>query len=490
MSTGATPATRIRVLWDRPPRGDGDYVLYWMVAARRTRHNFALQRALELARELSRPLVVLEPLRCGYRWASDRMHAFVLDGMRSNRRAFERARIDYYPYVEPEPDAGKGLLAAFDERACVVVTDDAPSFFLPRMLASARLDVRSRMEAVDSNGLLPLRSASRAFARAVDFRRFLQRELPAHLEELSAATPLANRGLHRLGAWPEAIARRWPIANALLEGDARATLGDLPLDHTVAPVAGVDGGEEAGARVLDAFLAERLAAYDEGDKHVERHATSGLSPYLHFGHVAAHDVFRAVVAHEEWAPERLAPTANGKRAGWWGMSAAAEAFLDQLVTWRELGWNASTHEAGFGAYESLPDWARATLAEHEDDERPHTYSLEQFEQAETHDTLWNAAQRQLRGEGTIHTYLRMLWGKKILHWSPSARAAHDVMVELNNKYALDGRDPNSNSGILWTLGKFDRAWGPERPIFGKVRYMTSDNTRRKLRVDAYVERWS
>jgi deoxyribodipyrimidine photo-lyase len=143
----------------------------------------------------------------------------------------------------------------------------------------------------------------------------------------------------------------------------------------------------------------------------------------------------------------------------------------------------------YDQYDSLPDWAQKTLKEHAGDSRPFVYSLEEFATAATHDPLWNAAQVQLARQGRIHNYLRMLWGKKILHWSESPRAALQIMIELNNKYALDGRNPNSYSGIFWVLGRYDRAWGPEREIFGKVRYMTSENTARKVRVKPYIEKF-
>ncbi len=142
----------------------------------------------------------------------------------------------------------------------------------------------------------------------------------------------------------------------------------------------------------------------------------------------------------------------------------------------------------YDQYESLPDWAQATLAKHAGDPRKFVYSLAELAAARTHDPLWNAAQRQLLADGRMHNYLRMLWGKKILEWSPSPRAALSQMIELNDKYALDGRDPNSYSGIFWTLGRYDRPWGPERPIFGTVRYMSSDNTARKLDVKGYLAR--
>jgi deoxyribodipyrimidine photo-lyase len=194
-------------------------------------------------------------------------------------------------------------------------------------------------------------------------------------------------------------------------------------------------------------------------------------------------------AREGWREARLGRRRDGKREGFWGMSREAEAFLDELVTWRELGLNFCARREDYDRYESLPEWARRTLEAHAADRRTHLYDLDAFARAATHDPVWNAAQRQLLAEGRIHNYLRMLWGKKILEWTPHPREALRVMIELNNKYALDGRDPNSYSGIFWVLGRYDRPWAPERPIFGVVRYMSSDNTVRKLRIKRYLERW-
>jgi len=172
------------------------------------------------------------------------------------------------------------------------------------------------------------------------------------------------------------------------------------------------------------------------------------------------------------------------------MSRSAETFLDQLITWRELGYNMCAHMPLYDRYESLPAWSQESLDRHRKDPRPYLYGLERFENAETHDPLWNAAQMQLKREGRLHNYLRMLWGKKILEWSRSPEGALDIMIHLNNKYALDGRNPNSYSGIFWILGRYDRPWAPERPVLGRIRYMSSDNTRRKLRLKQYLSRYS
>jgi deoxyribodipyrimidine photo-lyase len=300
------------------------------------------------------------------------------------------------------------------------------------------------------------------------------------------ADPFAAARLPKLDGLPNDVVRRWPPADleTLLSADGLAA---LPIDHTVGP-ASFPGGPTAARQTLDRF-AGRLDRYLDDRNEPDADAASGLSPYLHFGHISAHEVFRALVEREGWTPDKLSTKPTGQREGWWNLSPAAEAFLDQLITWRELGYNMAALAADYDRYESLPDWARATLAQHARDRREHVYTLAQFTAAQTHDPLWNAAQTQLAREGRLHNYLRMLWGKKILEWTVSPAEALAVMIELNNRYAVDGRDPNSYSGIFWCLGRYDRPWS-ERPIFGKIRYMSSANTARKLSVTAYLTRYS
>jgi len=484
----SVPALRITRPNDRPVRQGGDFVLYWMTSARRRRRNFALQRAVDWCRELGKPLLVLEALRCGYRWASDRIHRFVLDGMRDNAAAFAAGGAAHYAYVEPEVDAGKGLLRALSEQACVVVGDEFPAFMLPPMTSAAAGQVACAFELVDGNGLLPLRAADKAFARAYDFRRFLQKVLPAHLEEAPAADPLARVDLPAPVQPSAAIRRRWPAANGDLLAGSADRLASLPIDHEVHVVTELPGGPEAGSARLRAFVGGGIEHYEERNRP-DADATSGLSPYLHFGHVGAHEVLAAVARPHAWTPARASPRATGQATGWWQLPAPVEGFLDQVVTWRELGCNGCFHIPNYDCYESLPAWARATLDAHAGDPRPHLYGRQEFEAARTHDPLWNAAQTQLRRDGIVHNYLRMLWGKKILEWSESPRAALAIMIELNNRWALDGRDPNSYTGITWCLGRYDRPWSPERPVFGHVRCMTSDSAMKKLRPRAYLARY-
>jgi deoxyribodipyrimidine photo-lyase len=482
------PEVRLRRVNERPIRPDAGFVLYWMTSYRRTRHNFALDRAVEHCLALGRPLLILEPLRCGHRWASARLHAFVLAGMRDNQAACRETGVAYLPYVEPEAGAGAGLLEALADRAAVVVTDDWPCFFVPRMVEAAGRKLEVRLEAVDGNGLYPMRATDKVFGRAFDLRRHLQKELAPHLEQVPSADPLARlAGLPR-AALPRPVTERWPAASEALLRVEPGALAGLGIDHGVAPSAVLPGGSAAGRARLADFVERRLERYAEGRNHPDDEVASGLSPYLHFGQVGSHEILAALAAREDWSPAALSPRTDGKSSGWWRMSAGAEAFLDELVTWRELGFNLGCHRPGdLDRYGSLPEWARKTLAEHEGDRREHLYTIDEFAESATHDEIWNAAQTELREDGRMHNYLRMLWGKKILEWTPTAEDALQVMVELNNRYAIDGRDPNSYSGIFWVLGRYDRPWAPERPVFGMIRYMSSDNTRRKLKLRGYLE---
>jgi len=474
---------------DKEASDSGDFVLYWMISFRRADYNFSLQRAVNWAQQLKKPLVILEALRTDYPWASERLHRFVIEGMADNANCFEKRPVYYYPYLETEQGAGKGLFKALASRACVVVSDHFPCFFLPRMLKAASRQTSVRLEVVDSNGLLPMQAAEKVFARAFDFRRFLQKNLLPHLAELPKKNPLSRIKLPVLKELPAEIAKRWPQANPADLLANSEYLSSLPIDHAVQQVRTL-GGSVAAQKTMREFLREKLSIYDSDRNQPEHEATSGLSPYLHFGHISAHRVFEEITSLERWTPDKIEAKSTGSSSGWWGTSPAAESFLDELITWRELGYNMCWQRADYDQYESLPDWARQTLAEHASDPRGYVYSLEEFELAKTHNQLWNAAQQQLVREGRIHNYLRMLWGKKILEWSASPRDALNTMIELNNKYALDGRNPNSYSGIFWVLGRYDRAWGPERPVFGKIRYMSSANTARKVRVKQYIEKYT
>ncbi|MBC7966850.1 MAG: deoxyribodipyrimidine photolyase [Fuerstia sp.] len=486
-----TPAVRVRDLNSQPVRPDGKFVVYWMTAYRRLSSNFALQRAAEQACAYHKPLLIVEALRLDYPWASRRLHAFVLQGMRDNRDHALRHSQCYVPFVETTAGQGTGMMEWLASQAAMIVTDDFPCFFLPRMINAVARRIGVKLEVVDSNGLFPMHVADSEFPTAYAFRRYLQKNLSVYLPVMPESEPLANPEIPRLTVPPAELTARWPSADlSLLNCEAEA-LDRLPIDQVVRE-ATMTGGPNAARKQLDSFLESRLSRYAEDRNQPDEDASSGLSPYLHFGHISAHEVFQRLAAQEDWSIGSLADPkkTRGSRAGWWGMSENAESFLDELVTWRELGFNMCSRRQDFDRYESLPEWAQTTLEIHESDPRPVVYSFDQMRNAETHDPLWNAAQYQLTSTGRMHNYLRMLWGKKILEWSATPRDALDTMIELNNRFAVDGRNPNSYSGIFWVLGRYDRAWGPERPIFGKIRYMTSENTARKLHLSKYLQQFS
>lgn len=483
----AVPAERVRALNDAPVRPERGYVLHWMLAARRVRSSPSLERAAELARELGRPLAVLEPLHLDDPYASDRHHAFAAQGMADTARRLA-GRVRYLPFVERARGEGEALLEALAARACAVVTDDFPTVPVAGRLAGAAAALDVRLEAVDGSAVVPFRLAGRDFATAHAYRRFLQRALPAWLDRLPAPDPLARLPRVRAASLPREALRRWPAAAPADLARPARLLAALPIDHAI-PAVGARGGAEEGERRLRTFLAGGLDRYAERRNVPDEDAGSGLSPWLHHGHLSTFDVVRAVLRREGWTAPAVAPRIVGARAGWWGLAAPAEAFLDELVTWRELAFVTCAARADHAEYASLPGWARATLGRHAADRRPVAYGRDDLSAARTHDALWNAAQRQLVAEGRIHGYLRMLWGKKVLEWSASPEEALATLLDLNDRFALDGRDPCSVAGIAWCLGRYDRPWGPERPIFGTIRYMSSRNTARKVAVKRYLARF-
>ena len=460
-----------------------------MISARRLRSNFALQRAVELANELGLPLVILEALRCDYPWASERFHTFVLEGMAANAKAASRSRALYYPYVERHAGDGRGLLQAFSSQAAAIVTDWYPGFFIPSMLDRAARRIKSRLEAVDSNGLIPLADHGRPFPTARGYRAFVQRSLRAYLPHFPDVEPLealARRAERR--DVPSEISNRWPSTDVKVLRAPRNFVRQLPIDHAVGAVP-MHGGSDRAAAQLHQFIETRLHRYGDDSNHPDLDATSRLSPYLHFGHISAHEVFAAVMTAERWTTRKLSPGARGAREGWWGTSPSAAAFLDQLVVWRELAYNGAHYVPAYGSYPTLPAWARLTLEHHQSDRRSYIYDIETLDRAATHDEVWNAAMRQLKCEGWFHGYMRMLWGKKILEWSKAPATALAVMETLMNRYSLDGRDPISRASYAWVLGLYDRPW-PERPIFGVVRSMTSESAKRKLKLRNYLSTYA
>ena len=475
-------ALRLRPANDAEPNPKGAYVLYWMQIYRRLDRNHALDYALACARQFDRPLVVYEGLRLDYPWASRRLHAFVLEGMLDNRRRADRLGLNYWPFVETPKHSGRGLLRKLAKDAVLVVTDDYPCFIIPQQTAALARKTGTRVVAVDGNSIVPLAKLGEPVYAAAHLRPRIHRAF-------------AEAWTHRAGVRPripEAAKKRVdPPFELWQTNDLAGFLASLPIDASVTQVAEMPGGSTAAKARLKAFVAKRLHGYAEKRSQPTSpgagHA-SGLSPYLHFGHISIEEVVLAVLG-DDWSPDDLDRSHQGKREGFFSPSADVCSFLDEALTWRDIGlsWHRGRSADTASLATALPAWAQQTLKKHASDPREFTYSLEEWEAGATHDDLWNAAQRELVATGTIQNYLRMLWGKKVIEWSKSPEKAYRTLVHLNNKYALDGRDPNSYTGILWCFGLFDRPWAPERKVLGTIRYMSSDNTARKFKLAEYRE---
>ena len=434
------------------PNSDGKVVVYWMQRAQRARDNPALETAIAAANAVGKPPVVYFAMIAGVRGANLRHYRFMVEGLRELAEDLAERRIAFV--LRKSPD--HSVLRFCDEvRPALVVSDENPLRSAERARAQAAARLRCPFWTVDADVIVPSRLLQKEQYAARTIRPRIQAHLPRFLHPICRQVPrhvwIRPRRLHGLRA-------------------DLSVLDDFALDRSVSPVCTYRGGSHAADRVLRRFLRTRLRGYAEQRNHPERDATSQLSPYLHFGHIGPHTVALAVRAADAPARDR-------------------EAFLEQLIVRRELAVNFVRYNQAYDRLGSAEPWALRTLAAHRADPRPYRYTSRQLEQAETHDALWNAAQRQMVGTGWMHGYLRMYWAKKILEWSASPDTAYETAVTLNDRYELDGRDPNGYAGIAWAVaGKHDRAWGPERPIYGTIRYMSSANTARKFDSAAYIER--
>jgi len=470
---------------EKEPNPDGNYVLYWMQINRRFKYNYALEYAVGWANKLGKPLLIYEGLKSDYPWASDRFHHFLMEGMEENLEYAKGNNINYYSYLEDKSGAGSGLLYELAENACTVISDEFPVYIIREHNEKVGPKLEIPYITVDSNGLIPLGLTDKAPYNAYFFRKIMQRnflECFTNPPEKNPLEDLENKTKIRL---EDDFLSKYPPAEEKFK-NREEFISSLPINHYVGKIE-LQGTRRAALGKLGQFIQYGLSKYDENRNDPDENAASGLSPWLHFGKISGYEIVDTVLEHqpEGWSLDNI--TFNkGSTGGFFNGDPNVDAFLDEVITWREVGFHFAHHEPNYDQYETLPDWALETLEEHKGDPREYIYELEEFAQSQTHDEIWNAAQTQLREEGVMQNYLRMLWGKKVLEWTPNPEIALAYLIELNNRYAIDGRDPNSYSGIFWIFGRFDRAW-QERPIYGKVRYMTSDSTRKKLKLKQYLD---
>ena len=466
---------------------DGEYVLYWMQINRRFQYNYALEFAVAWANKLGKPLLVYEGLNVDYRWACDRFHHFIMQGMKENVFYATQKDINFISYVEPKKGDGKGLVYQLAEKACVVISDEYPVFIIRKHNEKIAEKLNVLYTTVDSNGLIPLGVTSKDPYSAYLFRKTMQKHFKEALTNPPKENPLSDLKNTSQVDLVDSIREKREITEKMLT-DIKAAIAQLDINHEVSTIE-MEGTRKAALSKFQDFLDNGLFEYGEKRNHPDEKKTSGLSPWLHFGKISAYEIVKRVLDHQtdDWDLDQLTPN-GGKNTGFFNGDESIQSFLDEVITWREVGFHYAHHVEGYDKFESLPEWALKTMEDHRNDKRDYVYSYEELEQSKTHDEIWNAAQTQLREEGIIHNYLRMLWGKKVIEWTPDHKTALEYLIELNNKFAIDGRDPNSYSGIFWCFGRFDRAW-QEREVFGKLRYMTSESTRKKVRLDQYLAKY-
>ncbi len=467
----------------RPVAG-GEFVLYWMQTTQRAHDNFALNFAIEQADLLGIPVLVYHGLRHDYPWASDRFHTWILQSVADLAAGFGAKGIQYAFWLSRSRGAftvwaagGKRELAdgglrgdtpllQLANRAALVVTDYFPTFIVPRQIRGLRHKTATPVIAVDSATLVPMAYHTREQSTARGIRTVLMNALEHFLWPVDNPVPNVRRRveLPESDEWVELS--QLTSRGAAAAGTIAALVASCDVDHSVPPSALFSGGTTPGRARLAAFLARGLPRYekDRNDPN-ETEAVSRLSPWLHFGNLSIHEVLLA--AREAGPADQYAK------------------FLDEALVWREVAHNFCHFNPKHRTTAGIPVWARDQLAAHEHDPRPAHYSLEELEQARTGEALWNAAQRSYLRDGWMHNYMRMLWGKSVLMWTRNATECLAVLEHLNNKYSLDGRDPNSYGGVMWTFGKFDRPFYP-RPIFGNVRYQSLRAAKGKFDVPRYI----
>ena len=443
--------TRLMKLNNQAPILENEFVIYWMQSSQRTFYNHALEYAIEKANEYRKSLIVYFGLTDSYPEANERHYYFMLEGLKEVRRELEKRGIRFI-IEKNSPEIGIVNLA---KEAVSVIVDQGYLRIEKkwRRYVSGKLDCS--LLQVESNVVVPIEEASdKEEYAAATIRPKITKRLKEYL------VPLKERILRKQSL--EFNIKTLDIENV---GEI---VSNLSIDYSVKKSDYYQGGISQGIQNLQIFIEKKFWNYNKGRNNPLEDYISHLSPYLHFGQISP--LFIAL---------EIQKTSNDE---------AKEAFLEQLIVRRELSMNFVFFNNNYDNYDSiLPNWVKTTLDDHTSDPREYIYSRDEFETAKTHDPYWNAAQKEMVITGKMHNYMRMYWGKKILEWTNSPKEAYEIALYLNNRYELDGRDPNGYTGVAWIFGKHDRPW-KERPIFGKVRYMNANGLRRKFDADGYVKK--
>ena len=442
---------RIQCLNNEPVNKAGRYVLYWMQQSQRAHHNPALDHAVSEANRLDVPMIVVFGLDADYPDANRRHFAFLLEGLAETSKSLSERNIKLLLKPGSPPD----VVGALADDAALIVCDRGYLRHQRQWRKTVADASDIRVLQVEGDVVVPIESVSGK-------REWAARTIRGKINDIR------GRFL-RLGSpvKPQKSSLPLRLTSDVDVNDWQGVLDNLTIDTSVPAVQRFKPGTAAARRRLTSFIRTGLVGYADARSDPSDPHTSEMSPYLHFGQISPIEI--AIKVHRA-----SGPSSNDK-----------EAYLEELIVRRELACNFTFHTPNYDSFQCLPDWARKTLSEHADDERPVRYTRKQMEHADTEDPYWNAAMREMLKTGYMHNYMRMYWGKKILEWCNTPEYAYRTILYLNNKYFLDGRDANSYANVGWLFGLHDRAW-TERDIFGKVRYMNANGLESKFDIDAYV----
>jgi deoxyribodipyrimidine photo-lyase len=452
MRTQKIHHTRIQVLKDLAVR-KGDFVLYWMQQSQRAASNHALEYAIQQGNQLGQPVLVVFGLMDDYPDANLRHYTFMLEGLQETQATLAKRGIKLVVRKGHPAD----VALAIGRKASLIVCDRGYLRHQIQWRKTVAQKADCRVIQIESDVVVPIETvSSKAEYAARTIRPKIHKHLNDYLVELQP-TKLAHPSL--------------PLKfRGIALENIKAVLKKMALDRSVLPVSHFfRGGTSQAQKMFAEFLRNRFGNYEGNRNQPQTDDVSHMSKYLHFGQISP-----LVIA--------LQVRDTDKR-----FKDAKAAFLEELVIRRELAMNFVYYTPNYDAYRCLPIWAQKTLNDHKKDKRAWVYSRRQLENAKTHDEYWNAAMREMKATGFMHNYMRMYWGKKILEWSKTPEQAFKTTLAINNKYFLDGRDANSYAGVAWVFGVHDRAWS-ERPIFGKIRYMSASGLERKSDIQAYVEK--
>jgi deoxyribodipyrimidine photo-lyase len=445
---------RVKVINRRQFNRNGKYIIYWMSHSHRANFNHSLEFAIELSNQSGKPLFVYFPITDKYKHSNARYYKFMLDGILEAKKSVEERGIKFA--IEKVNDI-KQRIIELSENAYALITDKAYLKYYRKLnkYIADRLDVP--VYEIESDVCVPVEIASdKQEPYAFTFRKKIYSLFDKYIIELKPRAPKIKSVSFDFGIEEITFNNSLEIFNIL----------NIDKSVSLSPFV---GGYSQARKYLEEFIEKKLHRYKEFRSHPELDYQSNLSPYLHFGQISPIEVVLEVLSKYGRNDENV------------------DSFFNELIVWRELARNFCYYNPNYNQYEGIPDWAKETLEEHKNDKREYIYTIEELENAKTHDEYWNSAQLELLKTGKMHNYMRMYWCKKLIEWTDDPKKAFDIACYLNDKYELDGRDPNGYAGISWCFGTHDRPW-KERKIFGKIRYMSASGLEAKFDIKKYVEK--